>query len=257
MAVEEDAEKLAKSQVEKASRFFGIEIPQIPQPGDWLFEVVAKNEKEKLFDVNKLKPFFLPGRQLAEDVNFPGLKHPLAPWIYIRMRLGIVDKDVDWLPEGWILLDTTERPNYNNGQQMYPDTPRYKEMLATLREQGQIKVLDFYKDVNKDSRFAISADEIDGSEAVVSKAVADILKLDPDKITTPPYSTFVYIGNLDHPELGQVNTAEWLRNECGYGIRLCGGHSGFDGLSNISVARSDNRGGHFGFRLQVSSPSKT
>ncbi|MBI4039867.1 hypothetical protein HY389_00745 [Candidatus Daviesbacteria bacterium] len=244
-------EKLIIEQSVVISNFFGTEVPK---PGDWLFEADEKIKKEKLF---KVAPFYLPRRQLAQGVNFSGLKFPLDPWIYDQIKAKTVDQDVDWLSGEWILFDITKRPNYQNGRQMYPDMPRFKEMLANLREQDQIKGLGSYKHVPKDSRFAVSADEIDGSEAVVAKAVAGILDLKEEQITTPLYSTFNYIGNLAYPHLGQADTSEGFRNKFGYGYRLCGGDSDDGGLSYVDYCLSVDRSGTIGFRLQVSSPSRT
>lgn len=250
MAVEQNAEKLVRSQSVAISGFFGVEVPK---PDDWLFAAAEKIRQEKLF---KAAPFYLPRRQLAEGANFPGLKSPLNPWLYDQMRAKTVDQDADWLPGEWILFDVTERPNYNDGKQMYPDMPRFKEMLANLRDQGQVEVPDSYKHVPKDSRFAISPDEIDGSKAVVAKAVAGILDLTAEQMTTPPYATLNYIGNLAHLELGQVTTSEWLRNKFGRWGRLHGGHSDEGGLSHVHYWSSNGRFGLIGFRLQVSSPSR-
>lgn len=254
MAVEVlDPEKLAKSQAEAISGFFGMEVPK---PDDWLFEVVEKNRQEKLFDVNKFLPFYLSRRQLAEGISFPGLKHPLAPWLYDQIRAGNVAADADRLPEGWMLLDLTERPMYDNGKQMYPDTPRFKEMLADLRERGQVAVPDYCRHVRRDSRFALSPDEIDGKKAAVAKAVAAALGTKIEQATTPLYVVLNYIGNLAHPEFGQVNTAEWLKDNFRHGNRLHGGYSVLGGLSGVSYWLSDDHHDRIGFRLQVSSPAR-
>lgn len=246
-------EKLVAEQSAAISGFFGIEVPK---PGDWLFEAAAKVRQAMLFSA---EPFYLPRIQLAEGLSFPGLKSPLDPWLYDQIRAKRVDADADLLPGEWILFDVTRRPNYNNGTQMYPDRPRFKELLADLRDKGEdggILVPDSYKHVPKDSRFAISPDEIDGSKAVVVKAVAGVLALQAEQISTPAYAAFNYIGNLAHPELGGVNTSEWLRNKFGLGRRLFGGYSDFGGLSDVSLWFSDGRDGGFGFRLQVISPAK-
>lgn len=249
MTTEIDAEKLARSQAEAISGFFGMEIPK---PSNWLFETAEKIRQEKLLTVI---PLYLPRRKLAEGISFPGLKKPLDSWLYTQIKDGKVAQDADCLPGEWILFDTTKRPNYKDGKQMYNDTPRFKEVLATLREQGQIAVPDYYKDVPKGSRFAISADEIDGNSAVVTKMVANILGLKSEQVSTPLYATFNYVGNLVHPELGQVNTWEWFKNNFERSSRLFGGSSDDGGLSYVHCNWSDHHNDNVGFRLQVSSPS--
>lgn len=245
-----DAKRLARSQGEAISRFFDTEVPK---PGDWLFVVAEKIASEKFLNV---APFYIPRRQLVEGVAFPGLKWPLDRWLYKQIKAGNVAADADWLPGEWVLFDVTERPGYDNGKQMYHDTLRFKEMLATLREQGGILVPNDYRYVPNDSRFAISADEIDGRSGVVARAVASILGLETGQVTTPPYATLNYVGNLAHPELGKVNTSEWLRNSFGYDDRLYGGDSDDGGLSDVHYWRSVDRYDFIGFRLQISPPSK-
>lgn len=254
MAVETlDPEKLARLQAEAISGFFGMVVPK---PGDWLFEVVEKNRTERLFDVRALAPFYLPGRQLVEGVSFPGLEYPLAPWLYDQIRAGNVVADADSLPEGWLLLDVIKRPDYKSGKQMYPDTPRFMEMLADLRDLGQVAVPDSYRHVPKNSRFAVSPDEIDGKNAAVANAVAAVLGIKTEQVATPLYVVFNYVGNLAHPEFGQVNTAEWFKNNFRRGDRLFGGRSGVGSLESVSDWLSGGCSDSIGFRLQVSSPSK-
>lgn len=252
MAVEAiDAEKLAKRQAKAISEFFGMKVPK---PGDWLLAVAENIRETKLFPA---APFYLPNRQLAEGVSLPGLKRPLDEWLYEQMRAGNIAADADWLPGDWILFDITRRPDYDKGKQMYPDTPRFKELLASLRKQGQVLVPDYFRGVPEESRFAFSADEIDGDyTAVVAKAVAAILDLKVEQITTPPYATFNYIGNLDHSELGQVNTSEWFRNKFEHGGRLFGGGSGLGGLGSVYCWGSGRHNDDVGFRLQIASSSQ-
>ncbi|MBI2017982.1 hypothetical protein HYS92_02940 [Candidatus Daviesbacteria bacterium] len=245
-----DVEKLVRLEGEKTSQFFGTEVPQ---PGVWLFEAEDRIKRDQLF---KVAPFYLPQRQLVEGVTYPGLKWPLNPWIYEQIRNGNLDEDADQLPGAWVLLDVTPKPNYDNGRQMYHDTKRFKEMLAGLREQNLIEVSSEYRHISEDSRFAISADKIDGRGAVVARAVAEILGIQSEQVTTLPYATFNYVGNRDHPEWGQANTAEWLRNTFEHGRRPHGGHS-LGGLSDVLYWLSDYRFDIIGFRLQVGPPSNT
>lgn len=248
-----NTERLVLEQRLVVASLFGIEVPN---PGDWLFEAEEKIREGRLFET---KPFYLPRRQLAKGLSFPGLKSPLDPWLYNQISAKRIDVDADWLPGEWILFDVTRRPEYNKGKQMYPDTDRFREILAGLRDKGGndgILVPSNYRHVSKDSRFALSPDEIDGSKAVVVKAVVEILGLQVEQISTPSYAAFNYIGNLAHPEFGEVNTSEWLRNKFGRGDRLCSGVSAIGGLSNVDDWRSDDRFDSIGFRFQVSPPAE-
>lgn len=189
-----DAKKLVRAQEEAIFNFFGAEVPA---PPDRLFVVWEKIRQEKLWTP---EPFFVPLRRLPESVSFSGLKHPLSFVLYGWMREGLVDASADTLPGQWIIWDPTKRPNYKGGKQMYPDTRRFKELLADLRERANgIEIPDYLSHLRKDSRFGISADEIDGSKNFVAGEVANILGLqEGEVISTPSYAVFNYIGNLAH-----------------------------------------------------------
>lgn len=251
MAVEAiNAEKLAAGQRQAIARFFGAEIPA---PPDRLFEVAERIREERLF---RAEPFYLPKRSLAAGLQIPGLKVPLDPWLNEQIREGKIAQDADMLSGQWVIFDVSGRPNYDNGRQMYSDSNGLGEILADLRDQGKIEVPDYYRRVPKNSRFAVSADEIDGSGRFVADRVVAVLGLQADEIvTTPPYVVINYIGNLAHPEFGQANTSEWFADKFGRGDRLYGGLSGYGGLSRVYYWPSDYHYGLMGFRLQVSFPS--
>ncbi len=253
MAVETvDLEKLVAEQRQVIAGFFGAEVTV---PSDRLFEVAEKIKKEKLF---KAEPFYLPRCPLSADSQYPGLKVPPSSWFFGQIRKGRrIAEDADLLPGQWVILDVSERPNYRDGKQKYADSNGLGEILADLRDQGKIEVPDYYSKVPRNSRFAVSADEIDGKSGFVAKEVASVLSLRPEEqVTTPPYVVFNYIGNLAHPEFGQVNTLEWFADKFGRDYRLDGGHSGGGGLAGVGVWQSYFRDGVIGFRLQVSFPSK-
>lgn len=255
MAVEarnRGVEELVIDQRKAISNFFGTEVPA---PPDRLFVVCDKIRKEKLWTP---EIHYIPDRRLSEGSSFPGLEHPFGSALYRWMRDGLIDADGDLLPGQWIIWDPTRRPDYNNGKQMYPDTPRFREILAGLRDgEDGIEVPSDYKHVPKDSRFAISADEIDGSRNLVGGEIAKIMALqEGEVISTPPNAVFVYIGNLRHQELGRVTTSEWFRNNFGHGGRLDGGGSRLGGLSDVDDWPSGFRNRSVGFRLQVSFPSR-
>ncbi|MDO8599866.1 MAG: hypothetical protein Q7R44_00430 [bacterium] len=232
---------------------FGAEIPA---PSDRLFEVVEKIREKKLF---KATPFYLPRYTLSADSQYPGLKVLPSFWFSQQIREGRIAESADLLPGRWIILDVSKRPNYGDGKQMYTDSNGLGEVLADLRDQGKIEVPYYCRKVPRNSRFAVSADEIDGKSGVVVKAVASILSLrTEEQIATLPYVVFNYIGNLAHPEFGQVSTAEWFADRFEHGDRLSGGDgdSVRGGLARVSRWLSDDHIDGIGFRLQVSFPSK-
>lgn len=255
MAVEAaiDAEKLIQSQVEDHARFFGIEVTS---PPNLLFEVLERNRQEKLFKPDRLVPYLLPRRSFPEGISFPGQRVAMGPNLYRYIKEGWVDKSASSLLDQWVILDVARRPRNKGGKQMYPDTKQFKEILAELRNQGQIKVPSEYRHVPKDSRFAISPDELDGSKAVVAQTVAKILRLETTNVTLPPYAVFYYVGNLAHPEFGQVDTSEWFADRLEHGLRLLGGDSCYGGLSDVDRWLSAARDDDIGFRLQIAFSSQ-
>lgn len=252
-------EELAAEQGQAVAGFFGAEVPA---PPDRLFEVAEKISETRLF---KAEPFYLPRCPLSEDSKYPGLKVPLSDWFYRQIRGGRIAEGADLLPGQWVLFDVSKRPNYKDedGEQMYSDSEGLGDILADLRDRGKIQVSNYYRHVPRSSRFAVSADEIDGKSGFVAKAVASVLNLQPkESVTTPKYVVFNYIGNLAHPEFGQVNTLEWFAEEWfadnfGRGSRLCGGGSGLGGLAGVDGWQSGDRNSGTGFRLQISFPSET
>lgn len=251
IGVEIDVEKLVAAQRQAIAGFFCAEVPA---PPDRLFEVAEKIRKEKLF---KAEPFYLPRRLLSADAQYPGLKVPPSDWFYRQIRGGRIAKGADLLPGQWVIFDVSRRPNYNGGTQMYDDSRGLGEILADLRNQGKIEIPDYCRKVPNNSRFAVSADEIDGRSKYVADRVASVLSLQSDEqVATPFYAGFNYIGNLAHQEFGQANTSEWLRDRFGHGRRLSGGDSDFGGLAYVYGWLSDSHDDDLGFRLQVSFPSK-
>lgn len=250
MAVEtenRDVEKLVKGQKAAIAAFFGVTVPT---PPDRLFVVCNKIQAENLWTP---EPLYVPHEKLSEGRSVPGLTHPLGAALYKWMRQNYVDADVDLLPGQWIIWDPIRRPDDSNGYQMYPDTGRFKELLVDLRGRADgIEVSDYSRRTPEGSRFGISADEIDGSRNLVAGEIARILDLqEGEVISTPSYASFNYVGNLCHPELGEVTTSEWLRDRFGRGDRLDGGDSDFGGLSGVYSWQSDDRSGLIGFRLQI------
>lgn len=245
------AEKLVAAQRRAIARFFGAEMPN---PPDRLFEVAERIRQGELF---KAEPFYLPRRQLSAGLQYPGLTVPPSHWFFRQIKEERVAEGANWLPGQWVILDVSSRPDYDDGKQMYRDSNGLGEILEDLRDQGKIHVPDCYQHVPRNSRFAVSADEIGGGRGFVVKAVTSVLGLHPDEqVTTPPYAVFNYIGNLAHPEFGQANTREWFADSFEYGSHLYGGASGFGGLSDVHGWLSVDRYVRIGFRLQVSFPSK-
>ncbi|MBI2329856.1 hypothetical protein HYU94_00495 [Candidatus Daviesbacteria bacterium] len=169
-----DVERLVAEQRQAIAGFFNTEIPA---PSDRLFEVAEINRQEKLFD----DPIILYAlrRSFPEGVTFPGQRVPMGPVLYRYMSENLVDADANCLPGAWIMFDSTQRPDYDKGRQMYPDTTRFRQVLASVRaEHPEISEHSYH--IPPDSRFYFASGEIDGRgwEYITTK-VANILKLQP------------------------------------------------------------------------------
>lgn len=251
-----NVEKLVAAQRQVVASFSGKEVPM---PPDRLFEVAEKIREAKLF---KAEPFYLPRRSLEAgslraDSRIPGLEIPPSNWSYERITgKGIPEQGADMLPNQWGILDVSRRPDYSDGTQMYADSKGLGEILADLRKQGKIKPSYFLGNNGKvpgNSRFAVSAYEIDGQDGFVGASVAAFLGLQiGERVTAPPYATFDYIATFYLPELGQASTWEWFANYLGRTAgRLYGPNVGRLAYeSTLGVRRSDK----IGFRLLISFP---
>lgn len=241
-----DAEKLVRDERTAISNFFGVEVPR---PSDRLFGLAETIRQEKLFKDPKI--LFVPRRSFQEGMTFPGQRVPMSPNLYRYMKEDWIDADANFLPGEWIIFDTTQGADYDGGKQMYADTPRFEEVLVDIHDKHP-EILEDNPQVPKDSRFAFAADEIDGNKGFITTEVSKILKLQSgEEVTTPPYSVYYYVGNLDSSlRLGDFTTAEWFRNFFGHGFRLRGGLSRFGGLSVVSRWRSAYHSDRLGFRPQ-------
>lgn len=160
---------------------------------------------------------------------------------------GRVSKDVDLLPEGYCILDV--------GKESLSSSEGLGEILADLRDQSKIQIPDHCKKIPSDSRFGLSAEEIDGEYSFVTKAVSGVLGLRPDEeLTTPSCAVLNYYGNLfGRPGLGEGSVPEWLLNPFGRGGRLisvglCGGVDG------VHPFASSSRHFRVDFRLMIKFP---
>lgn len=253
--------QLAEDQKEKISDLFGVEVPNPPTK---LFQVAEDLIATDLFTA---EPFYLPRLRMSESFKIDGWKS-VDSWLYDRIRDGLINKDATLLPGQWVLLDTIKRPNTtrrkdsiedsdqyshlssDDDEPMYPDRPGFKEVLAKLRDRGEIEIPNNYQSIPKDSRFGLSFEEI---EEHVTNAMAGIIGVDKNIFSIPSYVAFNFIGNLSLPDLGEANTSEWV-NIKKNNKHLVGGNRDNGGLSRVSDYIGIGRAHVIGFRLQVSFP---
>ena len=241
-------EQLVAQEKETWRGFLGKEI-NIPEPPQSLFEVCAMATEQ---GITSFEAHFLPRVQLRKGSKFPGWKVKPEEWYWEKIKEGKIAKDAAKLPGNWVLVDSTPKPTYNGGRQLYVNDG-FGQILANLRDEGKIEVPQDYKDVPRTSRFAVTPKE---REAHFYPALAQTLEVETSQVRVTREIEFNVIGNLHHPEWGETNTWEWFEDHFGGDGRLCGGRSGGGGLAYARYDWSDGRDSSIGFRPLVEFPSK-
>ncbi len=240
--------ELLDREAESLRNFFGydIEVPELP-------EEITPERYEKWKEMG-LELHYLPDEELDEGRDLPGWKKkpgtrytPDKKWgieFFDEVKNGNLPKETLKLPAAWILVDTREKPQYQDGKQKYAD-----DILAeTLEDLRKKKVITDFK--VKDSRYNISWDELNKPE--VKKAIAEALDVPPESLRLPRAIEWNYMGNVYYPKWGGANTWEWFEDSYMKGQgRLDGGSSGDGGLSIVRWDDPDGRSAGLGFRPQV------
>ncbi len=220
--------------VEKAheeARAFGIDVP-VSKPTEQFIETqkIAEGEGLGVFD-----PLHFVAVTLSQDAKYPGLVTPLGPWLYDQIRNGYVAESSLQIDESWALFDGSERPDYDNGKQMFKDDP-LAPLLEAGRRLGQIAVPSHVSGVPIGSRFGVSMDEQDGfvfPKLAERLRLVDAVAAGTAEVRRPTVAEFNYAGNLRYAHLGEANTWEGFNDKFGDGRRLIGGYSDDGGLSSV------------------------
>ena len=196
--------------------------------------------------------YHLSAHKFEQKGNYPGWKIKPRDWFWQQIQQGTVSPDAAQTSDMWVAVDKTQKPDYDNGRQLYADDP-YGVLLKGLRDERKIKVPKEYKHVPQTSRFAISPDEL--TQHVLPE-IAKILGVGSKPVRLPREIEFNIIGNRSHPEWGNTNTAEWLNDNFGDDVRLIGGLSDDGGLASVRYRWSGSRFDDVGFRPLVVLSSK-
>lgn len=215
---------------------------QIPQE---VSEVLQRAKKRGL---TFFEPYYLSGVTLDKDSNVVGWDKKPKNWYWNQIKNGKISRDASKLPDSWVLIDKTQKPDYKDGKQMYQKDP-LGSIIDNLREKGKIQKV---KGIPEASRFGVSYYEL---TQVVLPEIASLLGVESSAVRLPKAIEFSVIGNFKHSEWGETNTWEWFADKFGDDFHLVGGYSGFGGLAYVSDYWSDGNSGHVGFRpLVVVSP---
>lgn len=193
----------------------------------------------------RMSAHIIPGHDL-ENIDLPRGWVRLDKW-YRQQIDKTIDKDAAILKPAYVLIDTTPKPNYEGGRQLYPNDS-FGPMMSLLREEGKIEVPNDYKHVPETSRFAVMPIE---RETHFDTAFAQTLKVDPSKVRVPTAAENNFIGNVWHPELGQKNTWEWYADVFETDCRLIGGSRDDGGLAAVFCDWRGARLDDVGFRPLV------
>ena len=230
--------ELVDRETESLNDFFGheVEVPPLPE------EITPERYerwKEMGFELH-----YLPSEEMKKEANFPGWKKKPEDWFYGRLEAKEIPADAANLPDSWILVDTREKPQYENGKQMYKEDV-LGPVLEDLRKKKIIEDFEV-----KGSRFRISWNELNKPE--VKKAIAHAMDVPEEYLRLPRAIEWNFIGNAYHPEWGETNTWEWFDDPYMKGRgRLHGGNSEYGGLSDLLWPDPGTRSDDLGFRLQV------
>lgn len=199
--------------------------------------------------IGTLEAYHLSGVTLGQDSNVDGWDKKPEDWYWEQIKNGKVNQDAPKLPDTWILIDKTQKPDYKDGKQIYENDP-LGALLKQLRENKKIQTI---KGIPDTSRFGISHDEL--SQFVLPE-IAKILGAEASQVRLPKEIEFSVIGNFKHPKWGKTNTWEWLEDKFEGTRRLVGGYSDFGGLASVNCYWSGDRDGSVGFRPLVVVSSK-
>ncbi|MBF8249643.1 MAG: hypothetical protein HW400_244 [Candidatus Levybacteria bacterium] len=211
-------------------------------------EVSAILQRAEKAGIGVFEPYRLSGVTLNKDSKVDGWNKKPESWYWKQIENGEVSQDTSKLPDTWVLIDKTVRPDYQNGKQLH-ENDSFGPLLKRLRKEKKIQTV---KGIPDTSRFGISPDEL---TQVVLPEIAKILGVDASAVRLPKEIEFNIIGNFEHPEWGKANTWEWFADKFGDDDRLVGGLSGYGGLARVRHFWSGDRGDFIAFRpLVVVSP---
>lgn len=244
----EQLEQLIAKEKEAWKNFLGYEI-EVPAPPQELFAAWQRAEEQGL---NIFEAHFLPPIEFKQDSDYPGWKVKPSQLYWDWIQKGMVAVDSAKLGPFWILVDSSPKPDYDDGQQMYPNDPLAK-MIAELRLKGKIASP---RGIPQDSRFGLSWEEI---AKEVNPQIARDLGVSPDQVRLPNAIEFNVLDNLHYRQWGTTNTLEWLNDRFGNNGHLFGGNANSEnvGFAYVHFASPNDHHNGRGFRPLVVFPAKS
>lgn len=201
-----------------------------------------------------------PNRDFSQNASYAGWKTRPNNWFYDQVRAGRIPGESTRIGGGIAIFDTTPKPDYTDGTQMYDDPESYQALLSDLRRNGAIGITGWTRHIPETSRLGISADEY---ENVVFPALVEQIGVEGMvaerrlSIRLPKTIELNVYGNQFARYIGDTTGWEWNHDRFGRVFRLIGGVSDHGGLSHVSYAWSVRHRDGFAGRFLGEIPSQT
>lgn len=230
---------------DELTRFFAPRFTIVP-PSQRFIDIGSSIQDS---GASNFEPLCLPGTNIDGNSDYAGLEGKPRPSSFLLEQARRGKANVT-LRRGWVWVNTSVRPAYKDGKQMFENDETIGRILSELRHRKEngIVVPDWYAHIPENSRFGVSADE---TERAVYPELARIWAVRVGEVTDLTAAEFYYAGVLRYPHFGEANTWEWFADKFGAVRRLCGGDSGVGGLSDVYYGDSGGRGGVLAFRPVV------
>ena len=190
---------------------------------------------------------------MKKDSNYPGWIVRPEEWLFSRIQEGGLEENVFSLEGNWVIIDGSQKPEYQEGAQMFENDP-FISILAKLRDSGKISKPKWTQRItNIGSRFGITFDEIQES---VNPSIAELLGVTTTQVRLPRAMEFNLLGNMYHPEWGKTLTWDWLQEIYEDAGPLLVGKSKNGGLSAYDCTARGHHEDNIGFRPLIVFPKK-
>lgn len=248
------AENLVENARIEIIQFFGREFP-ISQPPQLLIDTLMLMQNQ---DIRHFEPLYLPSATLGEKDEYPGWKIKMGQ-VKAGDQICPVSRE---LPGIWVVFDTTPRQPYSEIKSLAWNNDPLSDILSNARNSGKIYIESLIDPpLPPTSRFGLSTaeqDEIIFPELAKQLNLGEQLASKTVTIRRPTLAEFNYMGNLRHPELGGVNTLEFMQDTFGidgFTFAVTGGSSRSGGLAHaqyiVNRYQTDARGDALGFRAVI------
>ncbi|HEU0050429.1 MAG TPA: hypothetical protein VFQ60_00030 [Patescibacteria group bacterium] len=211
-------------------RRLGLELHYLPSIS------MAEIKRDADGIITDVEPKKFPGWKEKPGEGTPDRKYDID--FFDEVKSGDFDPSAVSLPGAWILVDSHEKPHFDNQYVNDPLAPA----LEGLRKE---KIIADFK--IKGSRFNLSLIELKDPKVLEAFAKALNLHTIPGlAIDIPRVIEFNILGNIHYRQWDRSQTAVWLSDTHRSQV-LYGGSSFYGGLSHVGLGDLTHRGRNLGF----------